>query len=259
MTTAELRDWRGQTVVDPSGDRIGTIEDIYLDEETDQPEWLAVKTGLFGRRTSFVPIAQAQPSGDSVVVPYTKDQVKDAPNAEPDGLLSQEEEAALYSHYGMRYSEARSDTGLPEGGSDTTGYATTGYDTTTDRGADDAMTRSEEELRVGTRQREAGRARLRKWVETEQVSTTVPVAHEEVRIEREPITDGNIDRALQGQEISEGVHEVTLMEEEAVASTETVPKERIRMEKETFVEQEEVAADLRKERIETEYDPPAGR
>jgi len=121
------------------------------------------------------------------------------------------------------------------------------------------MTRSEEELRVGTRQREAGKARLRKWVETEHVSTTVPVAHEEVRIEREPITDSNADRALQGQEIKEGVHEVTLMEEEAVAGTEVVPKERIRLEKETVVEEEQVGAELRKERVETEYEPPAGK
>ena len=121
------------------------------------------------------------------------------------------------------------------------------------------MTRSEEELVVGTRQREAGRARLRKWVDTEHVSTTVPVAREEVRIEREPITDGNVDQALQGQPISEGVHEVTLMEEEAVAGTETVPKERIRLEKDTVVEQEQVGAELRKERIEAEVDADARR
>lgn len=121
------------------------------------------------------------------------------------------------------------------------------------------MTRSEEELRVGTREREAGRARLRKWVDTEHVSTTVPVAREEVRIEREPITDTNVDRALQGQDISEAEYEVTLMEEAAVVATETVPKEGIRMEKETVVEQEQVGADLRKERIEAEVDPDIRR
>ena len=249
MTTTQLGGWRGQDLVDPSGDKIGTIEDIYLDEATDQPEWLAVKTGLFGHRVSFVPVAQAQASGDAVVVPYSKAEVKDAPSAEPDGLLSQDEEAALYQHYGLNYSEASSDTGLAAGNGNTDEAA----------GTDEAMTRSEEELRVGTRPREAGRARLRKWVDTEHVSTTVPVTHEEVRIEREPITDGNVDRALRGQEISEGLHEVTLMEEEVVTATETVPKERIRMEKETLVEQEQVGADVRNERIEAEYDPPAGR
>ncbi len=255
MTMTDLTRWIGQDVVDPTGDKIGEIADIYLDEQTDQPEWLAVRTGLFGRRISFVPIAEAQPTGDYVAVPYSKDQVKDAPNAEPDGELSEEEEAQLYDYYGLPYSDVQSDTGLPTGGSDA-GYQATASETT---GTDDAMTRSEEELRVGTQQREAGRARLRKWVETEQVQTTVPVAHEEVRIEREPITDTNVDRALQGQEIKEGEYEVTLMEEEAVAAAETVPKERIRIEKETVVEQEQVDADLRKERIEAEVDPDIRR
>ncbi|MDQ3895804.1 MAG: PRC and DUF2382 domain-containing protein [Actinomycetota bacterium] len=250
MTMTDLSSWRGHDVVDPSGETIGRIEDIYLDEQTQQPEWLAVRTGLFGRRVSFVPLAEAQAAGDDVAVPYTKDQVKDAPHAEPDGQLSEQEEAALYEHYGLPYSDAQSDTGLPAGG--TTGQVPAG-------GADDAMTRSEEELRVGTRQREAGRARLRKWVETEHVSMTVPVAREELRIEREPITDANVDQALRGPEISEGVHEVTLMEEEAVAAKETVPKERIRMEKEIVQEEDQVGADLRKERIEAEYDPQTRR
>jgi uncharacterized protein (TIGR02271 family) len=254
MTMTDLSGWRGHDVVDPSGDRIGEIADIYLDEQTDQPEWLAVRTGLFGRRLSFVPLAEAQPAGDDVAVPYTKDQVKDAPHVDPDeGLLSEAEEARLYEYYGLPYTDIRSDTGLPEGGVQT---ATAGYETA---GTDDAMTRSEEELRVGTRQREAGRARLRKWVETEHVSTTVPVAREEVRIEREPITDTNVDRALQGQAISEGVHEVALMEEEAVAGTEVVPKERVRLEKDTVVEQERVGAELRQERIEAEVDPDVRR
>jgi uncharacterized protein (TIGR02271 family) len=257
MTMTDLSGWRGHDVVDPSGDKIGEIEDIYLDEQTDQPEWLAVRTGLFGRRVSFVPLAEAQPSGDYVAVPYTKDQVKDAPHADPDdGLLSEADEARLYEHYGLPYSDIRSDTGLPDAGGTSTGYQNT---TRATAGTDDAMTRSEEELRVGTRQREAGRARLRKWVETEHVETTVPVAREEVRIEREPITDTNVDRALQGQEISEGVHEVTLMEEEAVAGTQVVPKERVRLDTETVVEEQQVGADLRQERIEAEVDPDIRR
>ena len=118
------------------------------------------------------------------------------------------------------------------------------------------MTRSEEELRVGKTSREAGRARLRKWVETERVAQTVPVAHEEVRVEREPITEANIDEATAGPEITEGVHEVPLMEEEAVAAKQTVPKERVRLEKDTVTEEAEVGADLRKERVEAEIEPP---
>jgi uncharacterized protein (TIGR02271 family) len=253
MTMTDLSGWRGHDVVDPSGDKIGEIEDIYLDEQTDQPEWLAVRTGLFGRRVSFVPLAEAQPSGDYVAVPYTKDQVKDAPHADPDaGLLSEAEEARLYEHYGLPYSDIRSDTGLPAGGGTSAGYAEVA-------GTDDAMTRSEEELRVGTREREAGRARLRKWVETEHVATTVPVTREEVRVEREPITDTNVDQALRGPEISEAEYEVTLREEEAVAGVQAVPQERVRLEKDTVVEEQQVGADVRKERIEAEVDPDIRR
>ena len=250
MTMTEFSDWRGHDVVDPSGDKIGRIEDIYLDEQTNAPEWLAVRTGLFGGRVSFVPLAEAQATGDDVTVPYTKDQVKDAPNVDPDeGLLSEREEALLYEHYGLPYSDIKSDTGLPDAG----GTSSAGYESA---GRDDAMTRSEEELEVGTRQREAGRARLRKWVETEHVATTVPVEREEVRIEREPITDTNVDQALSGPEISEAEYEVTLREEEAVAGVQAVPKERVRLEKDTVVEEQQVGADLRKERIEAEVDDP---
>ncbi len=244
MSSQDLQSLVGSTALDPQGVKIGKIAGIYADEQTDQPEWLAINTGLLGTRISFVPIEGATVQGADVVLSYSKDQVKDAPNAEADGRLSMEEEAALYAHYGLAYSDAPSDTGLPAGGAPRTG------------GTDDAMTRSEEELRVGKTAREAGRARLRKWVETEHVSQTVPVAREEVRVEREPITEGNIDKAMSGPEIKEDVHEVSLMEEEAVAAKETVPKERVRLEKETVTEEAQVDADLRKERVETEVEPP---
>jgi uncharacterized protein (TIGR02271 family) len=119
---------------------------------------------------------------------------------------------------------------------------------------DDAMTRSEEELRVGTMRRERGRARLRKYVVTEEVQTTVPVQREEVRIEREPITDANIDQAMAGPEISEEEHEVVLHEEEPVVEKRTVPKERVRMDKDVRTEEAEVSEQVRKERIEAEGD-----
>ena len=251
MTTQDVRDWRGRTVVGNDGGKIGKVSDIYLDEQTDQPEWLAVTTGLFGGRVSFIPLARAKAEGGELIVPFTKDMVKDAPHAEADGQLSQEEEAAIYRHYGLDYSEDRSDTGLPEGNATTTGGP--GYDTSGPT-TDNAMTRSEEELRVGKVSREAGRARLRKWVETEHVTQTVPVSHEEVRIEREPITDANVGRALDGPAISEEEHEVVLHEEQAVASTEAVPKERVRLDKEVVVEEQSIGQDLRKERIEVEGD-----
>src|SRR5918998_1152782 len=163
-----------------------------------------------------------------------------------DSELSTEEESALYSHYGREYSAPAVDE------TETVGHDTSGPTT------DDAMTRSEEELHVGTAQRERGRARLRKYIVTEQVQQTVPVQREEVRIEREPITEGNVDQALDGPAISEEEHEVVLHEEEVVTEKRTVPKERVRMEKDTVVEEETVATDVRKEQIEVEGDGTSG-
>jgi len=115
---------------------------------------------------------------------------------------------------------------------------------------DDAMTRSEEQLRVGTETVEAGRARLRKYVVTENVSTTVPVSHEEVRVEREPITGANRDAALSGEPISEEEHEVTLRAERPVVAKEAVPVERVRLATETVTEDAAVNETVRKEQIE---------
>jgi uncharacterized protein (TIGR02271 family) len=119
---------------------------------------------------------------------------------------------------------------------------------------DDAMTRSEEELRVGTTQRERGKARLRKYVTTEQVTQTVPVQREEVRVEREPITDANLDAATSGPAISEEEHEVTLREEEPVVEKRAVPKERVRLDTETVTDERQVAEEVRKEQIEVDGD-----
>jgi uncharacterized protein (TIGR02271 family) len=252
-TEQAVADWRGRNAVDSDGDKIGSIDEVYMDADTGKPEWLAVKTGMFGSKVSFVPIAEAREADGDVRLPYDKQQVKDAPNAEADGELSQEEEASLYRHYGLDYSEARSDSGLPEGNGGQTDRETVGHDTSGPT-TDDAMTRSEEELRVGTTERESGRARLRKYVVTEQVQKTVPVQREEVRVEREPITDANVGDATAGPEISEEEHEVTLHEEEVVVEKRAVPKERVRLDKETVTEDETVSEEVRKEQVEVDGD-----
>ena len=105
---------------------------------------------------------------------------------------------------------------------------------------------------MGTRSEEVGRARLRKYVVTENVTETVPVTHEEVRVEREPITDANVGNALDGPAISEEEHEVTLHAERAVVEKEAVPVERVRLDKTTVTEQQQVTEGLRKEEIEVE-------
>jgi uncharacterized protein (TIGR02271 family) len=260
MTTQNVTEWRGQELLGNDGEKIGKIEEIYLDTETDQPEWALVKTGLFGGKGTFVPLAQANPSGDGVQVPFDKAHVKDAPNIDPDGQLSQSEEQTLYQHYGLDYGESQSGSGLPEGDA---GYAdadrsgdasgTVGHDTSGPT-TDNAMTRSEEELRVGTAQRETGRARLRKYVVTENVEKTVPVRREEVRVEREPITDANVGDAKDGPAISEEEHEVTLHAEEAVVDKQVVPKERVRLDKDVVEEEHQVSESVAKEQIEVDGD-----
>jgi uncharacterized protein (TIGR02271 family) len=241
--TQTIAQWKGQDLLDTDGDKIGTIDEIYIDQQTEQPEWALVKTGLFGGKGTFVPLSQATPEEGGVRVPYAKSHVKDAPNIEPDGELSQSEERTLYEHYDVDYGDSGS--GSSNGG-DTVGRDTSGPTT------DDAMTRSEEELNVGTQSRESGRARLRKYVVTEEVQKTVPVQHEEVRIEREPITDANVGAATDGPEISEEEHEVTLHAEEPVVEKRTVPKERVSLEKDTVQEERQVSDTVAKEQIEVD-------
>jgi uncharacterized protein (TIGR02271 family) len=244
----DVYEWQGRTVVGEDGDKIGTIKDIYVDHQTGKPEWASVAGGLFGMKSHFVPLASASANGEDVRVPVTKDQVKDAPGVDPDGELSEREEQRLFEHYGVPYTTEGSTTaqGALGAGSEGTRTQTSGT------GSDDAMTRSEEEVRVGTASRERGRARLRKYVVTEEVQQTVPVSREEVRLEREPITDENVDQATTGPEISEAEHEVVLHEEEPVVEKRAVPKERVRLGKERVTDEAEVSEEFRKERIEPE-------
>ncbi len=251
-TLQDVQSWKGETLYGPDDDKIGEIADVYLDRQSGEPEWLAVKTGLFGSNLSFVPIREANTGGDGVTVPYDKGLVKDAPNVADDGELSPEEERRLYEHYGVSWGEFDYDREY-EGDREFDERGTVGHDTSGPT-TDDAMTRSEERMRVGTEQVEAGRARLRKYVVTENVTQTVPVSREEVRVEREPITDANVGRAMDGPAISEEEHEVTLHAERPVVEKEAVPVERVRLDKETVTEQATVTEGLRKEEIEVDGD-----
>ncbi|MBG6215789.1 uncharacterized protein (TIGR02271 family) [Arthrobacter sp. CAN_A6] len=275
----------GGNVIGSDGDKIGSIGQVYLDDQTGEPSWVTAKTGLFGTSESFIPLQGADLEGHDVRVPYSKHQVKDAPRVDSDGSLSPEEEERLYRHYELSGNGGRTET--TTGTSNTSGLETAGVggiggtdrdndldldarggrheaDLTSDRDrgtvghdtsgptTDDAMTRSEEQLRVGTENREVGRARLRKYVVTENVTETVPVSREEVRIEREPITDANRGNAMDGPAISEEEHEVVLHAERPVVEKEAVPVERVRLDKETVTTNETVSSDVRKEKIETD-------
>ncbi|MGX5655985.1 PRC and DUF2382 domain-containing protein [Geodermatophilus nigrescens] len=275
ISDQQISDVIGSTAVGPDG-KHGTVGEVYLDDETGRPEWATVRTGLFGTKEAFVPLADASVSGGELRLPYDKDRVKNAPHVDVSGgHLSPQEEQELYRYYGLGTSGTTTGQGMTTG---TTGQAmttgtttrTTGRDRDGDgvrddletRGAvghntsgpttDNAMTRSEEHLAVGTQRVEAGRARLRKYVVTENVTQTVPVSHEEVRVEREPITDANYGNAMDGPAISEEEHEVVLHAERPVVEKEAVPVERVRLDTQTVTEQQQVSEQVRKEEIEVD-------
>ena len=263
FTQEEAQNLTGATAYDQAGQKIGHVATVYRDEATGTPEWLTVKTGLFGMKETFVPLALARARGErEVELAADKDTVTSAPKIDPEGQLSPAEEEQLFSYYGLGYGEWPSPTGLPEtsGQHMTDAYGAPGaqgYDTS-GPATDEAMTRSEERMRVGTATEETGRARLRKYVVTETVQQSVPVSHEEVRVEREPITEANIGPATSGPEISEEEHEVTLHAERPVVATEAVPVERVRLAKDRVAGEETVTGEVRKEQIETETDGDTG-
>src|SRR4051795_12585898 len=111
MTITDFTQLQGATLVDRDGDKIGKIDEIYQDTQTGRPEWALVNTGLFGTKSTFVPIGQATTEGSDLRVPFEKAQVKDAPGIEPDGTLSHDEERALYQHYGMDWDTSTRDAG----------------------------------------------------------------------------------------------------------------------------------------------------
>jgi len=299
---------RDATVYTSDGDKIGKVGDVYLGDHSEQPEWVTVKTGLFGSAETFVPLAQASTGSGEIRVPYTKEQVKNAPRTEADGQISQEEEDRLFAHYGIGddssasgtdgrtgtsadstgrgdgfmagsgtsrgdYEEldelgaARGEATVP-GGTGTAGSTGTGTGTRRDRAGeagvegrdtsgpttDDAMTRSEERLHVGTERREAGRARLRKHIVTETQTAQVGTSHDELTVEREPITDANRGAATSGAQLSEEEHEVVLHEEVPVVSTTVEAVERVRLGTETQHETQAVSGDVRKEQIDVDRD-----
>jgi uncharacterized protein (TIGR02271 family) len=240
MTMNDLMSARGTAVYASDGDKIGSVEEVFVDEQTNEPEWIGLGTGFFGTKRVLVPVTGAELRDDGLYVPYPKDQVKETPDIDVDEI-SQEREAELYSHYGLDYSERRSDTGLPEGA------AGTGTQRRTAREGD--VVRTEEELRVGKRESEAGRARVRKWVETEPVEADVELRRETARVTREPI-----DQPVSGAEIGEEDIDVPLRREEAVVQKEAVAKERIGIEKDVDTERETVSDEVRKERVDIEGD-----
>jgi len=237
LTADRIMEMQGTPVYSSDGEKIGKVEEVFVDVQTGIPEWIGIGTGFFGTKRVFVPAKGASMDADAFTVPYPKDQVKDSPDIDSDEI-SQETERDLYAYYGLGYSESRSDTGLPEGSP---------RDTAGSKGATEEVVRSEEELKVGKRPVEAGRARLRKWVETEQVEEDVELRRETAHVTREAINE-----PVSGVEIGEDEVEISLHKEEAVVQKETVAKERVGLEKDVETDTETVSEELRKERVEVE-------
>jgi stress response protein YsnF len=270
----------GGAVVSEDGTKIGDVAQVYLDDASGEPEWVTTKTGMFGGGESFIPLAQGSVQGNEIRVPYSKDKVKGAPSvSDSDGHVSGEDEAELYRYYGLTYSYTDDDSQLPANNATVDAAATTqnvdavGHDTSGPT-TDDAMTRSEEKLVVGTQSRVAGRARLVKYNVTEEKTITVPVTRTEVRVEYDDpdttaatgpaapsdssdVTAGDSQASTVSgggviDDTDDGSGDMILTEERVVVTKETVPVKRVRLAKETVTAEEQVTDTVRKERIETE-------
>jgi stress response protein YsnF len=263
-------------VVGGDGTKLGTVGAVYYDNNTDRPAWVAVRTGLFGTHVSLVPLAAAELRGEELHVPFDKQRLRTAPHHDPGRELSPQDEIDLFDHYGLPYDDP---TRRPPQG--TTGERAAGgvgradgserVRDTAETVTDDAMTRSEEQLRVRTESQPASRVRLRKHVVTEYQQVTVPVRREEIRLEREPaadpgpaVTSGGDPAVETGPPVgapladrvrSDDEHVVTLYEERPVVATETVPVERVRLGKQAVTEQQTVGGQVRREKVELDTDP----
>ncbi|MEV5594994.1 PRC and DUF2382 domain-containing protein [Streptomyces sp. NPDC052496] len=287
----------GMNVVDAEGTKVGSVQQIYRDDATEAPEWITVRTGLFGMKETFVPLAGCRRVGDEMQVPYTKNQIKDAPRIDADGHLEPAEEERLYRHYGMarpgtapsgtvpgrttptgagmgtagaagaagmrRPEERRRTESAPLAGAGAGAMAMArGRDSDAARAKEQnpEMLISEEHVELGTESHESGHARLRKHVTTEEVHRTVPVSHDEARIRREKISEEDRRKGRTRQpELSDGELDVTLYEEQVVVRKENVPVERIRLETERVTEQQEVNTEVHREEVEFDDGKGTGR
>jgi sporulation protein YlmC with PRC-barrel domain len=107
-----VAEWQGKLLVDLNGENIGKLQDVYVDVETDEPQFATVKEGLIGRHLTFVPLGGVKVGPDELQVAVTKEQVQDAPNIEQHGEeLSQADESALYHHYELNYTPPATESG----------------------------------------------------------------------------------------------------------------------------------------------------
>ncbi|MFD9635352.1 DUF2382 domain-containing protein [Streptomyces violascens] len=245
----------GKSMYDQDGEKIGTVGQVYTSEHGGQPEWVTVKSGLLGMKESLVPLTGARRVGDDIHVPYAKETVKEAPRLAMGEHLDPDQERQLYQHYGLT-ATGTGGIGTAIGTAESGRAAAGAHGSKPAKGKNphsDELIRSEEQLHITTEEREVGHARLRKVVVTENVTTSVPLSHEEVRVVHEAILPE--ERAgIRGARIGEAQTEVTLHADQPIISKESVPVERVRLETERVTEQREVSAEVRKEQVEYDTD-----
>jgi uncharacterized protein (TIGR02271 family) len=243
MNRVRLDEMRGAPVYDNDGDKIGKVEEIFYDQQTRIPEWIGIGSGFFGNKRLLVPVKGARAKDYGLIVAYSKQQVNDSPDIDEEEI-SQQCEADLAAYYGLDYSKQRSRTGLVEEATQrSTGSGRRRRD------EDQAVTRSEEEIEVGKRTVEVGKARLKKWVETEPVALDIELQREVAHVTRE-----RIDQPVSDHDFSEEEVEMPLHREKPVVQKRAVAKERVGLEKDVQTEKQTVKDELKKERVEIEGD-----
>lgn len=249
----DLENIEGATVFDQDNEKVGSVKEIYLDDQTDEPRFATVSTGLFGMKETFVPLDAAHPIADGdLKVPFTKDFIKDAPNIDPDGHLEPSEEREIFEYYGMGHAGA-ANTKTPTAGQPATGAPAAGKPTAGE--TEEQAVAREERLNVGKEDQVVGQARLRKRVVTEHQQVDVPVEREELVVEREPI-DPNSPQARTGSldDAEDSEETITLHEERPVVDKETVATEKVNVGKRKVTDTETVGGEVRKEEIDVEAD-----
>jgi len=263
---AELEErYSGYEVYDSNGEKIGKVDDLFVDED-DRPECIGVKTGFLGTRSTLVPMEAVRvDQGRRIVeVSQPKSRVKEGPAFDEDEEITPEHEERVREHYGLNnrrgsadrcfYGEYYTNRGrlhnghreVPERRRDTSAGSTDrGRGSNPVDGDELKVQRAEEELRVGTRQREAGAMRVRKRVRTDRERIRVPKRREEVRVERVPVEGREATEA----EIGEEEFFVPVSEEEVVVEKRPVVKEEIRVRKDVVEDEEVVERDVRKEEV----------
>jgi stress response protein YsnF len=257
-----LRGWGGHDLVDRDGVKAGSIVDLYVDEQTERPTWGLVRTGLLGSRQTLVPLDQATvplavmvSGAGSVRVPFESAAILDAPSVAVGEEISEATAIALRRYYGLgdpvapaEGDHGPSDTESLDAGAAVPAAMTTAAMTSASTEPRGTMIRSEEELRVRVRRR-ARRVRIKRYVVTDYVTTTIPVRREELRLV-EALGD---EASRTAPPAPPGTSwEMVLHQEEPVVSRRVVARERVRLSVQTVTEHRRISGEVRKERIQVD-------